>query len=228
MAVFTRKKGRPTRVHVRMTKLSRGRRGSFRAACPALCLFLFVCFCATLLTTPVSARLIFDPTDPAFGNALLVPFAPGDAASGARSFTITRNGVRFSFSTASADGIFFCDSAGNCDLRTPFPEGIELGISPPVPAIGFAHRWLECPGQATFTGSLATETFTFPFSQREVFIGASDIGDISHVRLEGTCPVPESWDDMRFVPPASTPPTPTPTPNRADLSINKTGPARAL
>jgi uncharacterized repeat protein (TIGR01451 family) len=196
-------------------------RWSFYAAL-ALCL----CFA---LQPSVLARLVFDPNDAAFAAAVLEPFAPGNAAQGATSFTITRAGVQFTFSTTSTQGILICDAAGNCRLRAPFPQGLEVSISPPVPAIGFQHSWIECPGRATFTGSFGTESFTFPFiaQSRGGFIGASDIGDISHVRLESLCPVPESWDDMRFVPPPTTPtPTPTP-PARADLVIRKTGPALA-
>jgi uncharacterized repeat protein (TIGR01451 family) len=184
------------------------------------------------------ARLIVDPTDPAFNGAVVEPFGPSHAAQGATSFTLTRAGVQFTFSTTSANGIFFCDSAGNCRLQAPFPQGLDVSISPPVPALGFQHSWIECPGRATFTGSLATETFAFPFipQSRGGFIGAADIGDISHVRLESTCGVPERWDDLRFVPPP--PPTPTPTPAltptptptppaRSDLVIGKTGPVLA-
>jgi uncharacterized repeat protein (TIGR01451 family) len=180
------------------------------------------------LQTAVLARLIFDPNDPAFREAILEPFDPTNAAQGATSFTITRGGVQFTFSTTGTNGIFFC-SSGNCRLQAPFQQGIDIDISPPVPAIGFQHRWVECPGRATFTGSQGTETFTFPFiSSRGGFIGAADIGDISHVRLESTCGPSERWDDMRFVLPPAPPATPTPTPTPAphsDLVANKTGPA---
>jgi uncharacterized repeat protein (TIGR01451 family) len=198
---------------------------------------LALCLCFALQPA-VLARLIFDPLDPAFRNAIPEPFDPSNAAQGATGFTITRAGVQFTFSTTSANGIFFCDPSGNCRLQAPFPQGIEVSISPPVPAIGFQHSWIECPGRVTFTGSLATETFAFPFipQSRGGFIGAADIGDISHVRLESRCPVPESWDDMRFVPPPTPTPTPTPAltptptptpPLHSDLVVSQTGPPLA-
>jgi uncharacterized repeat protein (TIGR01451 family) len=177
----------------------------------------------------VLARLIFDPADPAFREAILEPFDPSNAAVGATSFTITRNGVQFTFSTTSANGIFSC-SGGNCRLQAPFPEGIDIDISPAVSAIGFQHSWIENPGRVTFTGSQGTETFTFPrvLSPRGGFVGAADIGVISHVKLESTHTPSERWDDMRFVPtaPPTETPTPTPTPpNRADLGLSKIGPS---
>ena len=215
-----------TLVHEQRPAPPARRRPQGRA--PRLALLSLVLLIPLLVVRPGSARLIFDPDDPAFGGAVAVPFGPGDAPDGAQSFSITRNGVTFTFSTTSPGGLFFCDAAGNCDLRSPFPQGIEIDISPAVPAIGFRHRWVECPGRATFSGSLAAESFMFPFSSpRNVFIGASDIGDISHVRLESSCPQTERWDDMLFVPPPVTP-TPTPTPPlSADLSARKTAPAFA-
>src|SRR6267142_158748 len=83
------------------------RRWSFRAV-------LALCLCLALQPL-VLARLIFDPTDPAFRDAILEPFDPSNAAVGATSFTITRSGVQFTFSTTSANGIFSC-SGGNCRL----------------------------------------------------------------------------------------------------------------
>lgn len=206
-------------------------RKAFRRGCPArwfLRAALAACLCLAL-TTPGLALLHFDPTQPPFDNSILVPFGTPDTPGGARQFTITRAGVQFTFSTTSTNGIFFCDTAGNCRLQAPFPQGIEVSISPPVPAIGFQHGWVECPGRATFTGSQGTETFAFPFApqSRGGFVGASDIGDISRVLLESRCGPAEIWDDMRFVPPSPTTPSPTPTPtppNRADLSVTKSAP----
>jgi hypothetical protein len=62
------------------------------------------------LPPAVLARLTVDPNDPAFRNAILEQFDPSNAAQGATSFTLTRAGVQFAFSTTSANGIFFCDS----------------------------------------------------------------------------------------------------------------------
>ena len=184
---------------------------------------LTLCLCAALATTGY-ATLIFDAADPAFNGAVLEQFTPDIAPQGAQGFTLTRGGVQFTFSTASTRGIFFCDG-GDCRLRAPAPGGIDIQISPPVAAIGFQHTFLECPGRVTVTGSLATETFTFQYPPGSLFVGASDIGDISAVRLESTCPYAEEWDDLRFVP-AGGGPAPTPTPlNRADLALSKSGPA---
>ncbi|MEK6279913.1 MAG: thrombospondin type 3 repeat-containing protein [Acidobacteriota bacterium] len=80
----------------------------------------------------------------------------------------------------------------------------------------------------TFNGSAGSETFV-PSNlggPRSFFVGASDIGAISHVRLESTC-TPERWDDMRFVPSAPPPPSPTPTPRQSDLVARKIGPVFA-
>ena len=68
-----------------------------RRAIPAT---LAVCLCLAL-ESGVLARLIFDPADPAFREAILEPFDPSNAAVGATSFTIVRNGVQFTFSTTS-------------------------------------------------------------------------------------------------------------------------------
>ena len=187
---------------------------------------LAVCLCVAL-PTPGLALLHFDPTQPPFDNSVLVPFGPADAAPGAQQFTITRAGVQFTFTSTSANSIFFCDAAGNCRLQT---QGVDVAISPPVAAIGFQHSWHEGPGRAVFDGSEGTETFEFPFGAfpRGGFVGASQIGVISHVRLENRFNGPaEIWDDMRFVPAAPPPPSPTPTPtppNRADLSVTKSAP----
>jgi uncharacterized repeat protein (TIGR01451 family) len=180
--------------------------------------------CVCVLTTTSRATLIFDPADPTFVNAIQEPFDPGMAADGARSFTITRGGVQLTFSTQSTRGIFFCDG-GDCRLRAPFPEGIDVSINPPVPAIGFEHTFIECPGRVTFTGSLGGETFTFSYPPGSFFVAASNIGAISSVKLESTCPYAEEWDDMRFVPDTQGGPTPTPTPLSADLALVKRGPS---
>ena len=225
---------RPARPRAARGEESRGRRARSRAARRALGLLLLMFLCATLLTTRGLAQLIFDAADPAFAAATLEQFDAGVAPQGAQSFTITRAGVRFTFSTQSGRGIFFCEG-GDCFLRAPVPGGVDIQISPPVAAVGFNHTFLECPGRVTFTGSLATETFTFPYPPGTLFVGASNIGDISAVRLESTCPFAEEWDDMRFVPaggagptptPGQTPTaTPTPTPlERADLALFKFGP----
>jgi len=165
-----------------------------------------------------------DPNAPPFDHAILEPFDPSNAANGATSFTITRGGVLFNFTTTNPSGLFFC-SGNNCDLRAPFPQGIDISISPAVSAIGFTHRWVECPGRIIFTGSLGTETFLFPTNTRNGFIGASDIGEISRVRLESTCLQVERWDDMRFVPASPPPPSPTPTPvvRYSDIVATQTG-----
>lgn len=175
---------------------------------------------ALLLPPAALARLVFDRDDPAFIGAILVSFAPGDAAQGATSFTLTRNGVEFTFSTTGSQGIFFC-SGGNCFLQAPFPQGIDVQINPPVAAIGFQHSWVECPGRATFDGNAGSESFqpTNISGPRSYFVGATDIGGISHVRLESGCGPPERWDDMLFVPGLAPPP-----PGEAELSLVKRAP----
>ena len=189
--------------------------------------FIALALSLCVLTTTSYATLIFDPADPAFTNAILEPFSTSTAADGARSFTIVRDGVEFNFSTQSAAPILFCES-GNCRLRAPYPNGIDVRINPAVSAIGFQHTFIECPGRVTFTGSLGTETFEFSYPPGSFFVGASNIGAISSVKLESTCPYAEVWDDMRFVLANGGGPSPTPTPtplNTVDLALIKSGPA---
>src|SRR5882762_4288165 len=71
----------------RLRTTRRFRRFSFRAV-------LALCLCLALQSL-VLARLIFDPTDPAFREAILEPFDPSNAAVGATSFTLIRSGVQF-------------------------------------------------------------------------------------------------------------------------------------
>ncbi len=180
-----------------------------------------------LLTTSTHATLIFDPNDLAFTDSILEQFDASNATAGARSFTITRSGVQFTFSTSSPNGIFFCE-AGDCVLRAPANGGVDVNISPAVSALGFQHTFIECPGRVTFTGTLGSETFEFTYPPGSFFVGASNIGPISSVRLESTCPYAEEWDDMRFVPAMSSGPSPTPTPTPVgspDLAVAKRGPA---
>ena len=191
----------------------------------AILLSLALCL-AVIFPSPSHALLIFDAADPIFAGAVLEPFDPSMAPSGATSFTIMRSGVQFTFSTSSPQGLFFC-LGGNCFLSAPFPQGIDISINPPVAAIGFRHSWVECPGGVRFDGSAGSEMFAAPnlSGPRSFFVGASDIGAISHVRLESRCGPAERWDDMLFIP-SDTGPTPTPTPvPQADLSVIKTGPA---
>lgn len=221
-----RKLSAPTSSLRRTRMPSRKARAGFRSA-PSIVPILALCL-AVIFPSPSHALLIFDAADPIFAGATLEPFDPSMAPSGATSFTITRNGVQFTFSTSNAQGLFFC-SGGDCMLRAPFPEGIDIQISPAVAAIGFRHSWDECPGGVTFDGNAGSETFAPPTlsGPRTFFVGASDIGAISHVRLVSRCRPAEAWDDMRFVP-SDTGPTPTPTPTplpQADLAVVKTGPA---
>ncbi len=189
----------------------------------SFCLAAALCLGLALQSSGL-ALLIVDPQDPVFGPAFHEPFDPSNAPQGATSFTITRAGVEFTFSTTNPNGLFFC-SGNNCQLRAPRVGGIHINISPGVSAIGFQHRWVECPGRAVFHGSLGSETFTFPLNTRSGFIGASNIGDIFLVTLESQCGPAESWDDMLFVPAPPPPPSPTPTPTvrYADLVATQTG-----
>lgn len=205
----------------RSTHHTGGARGAIRTSRAGRRAALAVVVVLVLLLPPAAlARLVFDTGDPAFNGATLEPFAPGNATQGARSFTITRNGVQFTFSTTSPQGIFFCNG-NDCFLRAPFPQGIDVEINPPVAAIGFQHNWVECPGRATFDGNAGSETYA-PQSisgLRNYFVGATDIGGISHVRLESQCGPAERWDDMRFVPGSAPPP-----PGEAELSLTKRAP----
>jgi uncharacterized repeat protein (TIGR01451 family) len=170
------------------------------------------------------ASIGLDPNLPPFNDSILVQFDPSNTPPGAHSFSITRSGVTFSFSTPGTDPIVSC-SNGACVLLPP-SQGIDVQISPGVPAIGFTNNWVECPGRAVFTGSQGTETFQFPRPAKG-FVGAYNIGDITHVRLQNSCPLPEPWSDLRFIPPAPPSPSPTPTPLHTDLHLTKSAPRTA-
>ena len=86
----------PPRPHTNRRLL----RWSFRAA-------LALCLCFVFQSSGL-ARLILNPLEPPFDNAILEPFDPTNAAQGATSFTITRAGVQFTFRTTSPAGLFFC------------------------------------------------------------------------------------------------------------------------
>jgi uncharacterized repeat protein (TIGR01451 family) len=182
-----------------------------------LCLLGAFCL-ALVFAAPSHARLVFDPADPAFAGATLETFDGLGLVTGQTSFTVVVAGVTLHFVQPDAKSLVSC-GGGSCVLEAPLPHGIEISITASVSAIGFQHHWLECPGEATFTGSAGSESFQVPFSTHSLFIGATDIGDITSVTLNSTCPFPESWDDMRLVPGSVSPPT-----NRADLSLVKAAP----
>ena len=166
------------------------------------------------------AELILDPTHPALAGASLEPFVPAYGPNGATSISFTRDGVTFTFTTTNPAGFYFCGPTGECGLRSPYPGGIVVAITPPVAAIAFVHRWFECPGLTTFIGSAGTEVYEPPFPPGSYFVGAANIGDITGARLESQCFPQETWDNMLFVP-GSGPPPPTET----DVRLLKTGPA---
>jgi len=86
----------------------------------SFCLAAALCLGLALQSSGL-ALLIVDPQDPIFGPAFHEPFDPSNAPQGATSFTITRAGVEFTFSTTNPNGLFFC-SGNNCQLRAPRVE----------------------------------------------------------------------------------------------------------
>ena len=163
-----------------------------------------------LIPTPGYARLITEsstapgfPSDAAFVTSVNVPLdASLPVNPGDQTFTITQNGVQFTFTTLGGAGLFDC--AGR--PRTPpctvisIDAPITITINPPVPALGFVFNTADPSGTATFTGTTGTATFTT--GVMNLFIGAVDIGDISSATLSG---VAARWSAMRFVPPGGGP-----------------------
>src|SRR5262245_10948428 len=166
------------------------------------------------------ARLIFDAADATFAGAPLESFDGLGLTTGQTTFTATLGGARLTFRTGAPGGLAECGgSPPTCRLAAPLGEEISVTIDPttPVSAIGFRHDGIECPGEVTFFGSAGRETFQVPFSaEHSLFLGVADIGDVTSVRLESSCPVAEHWDDMRIV--AGTVPPPT---SRANLRLRK-------
>ena len=99
-----------------------------------------------LLPGGARAELILDPAHPALAGASLEPFVPAYGPNGAASIGFTRDGVTFTFTTTNPAGFYFCGPTGECGLRSPYPGGIEVAITPPVAAIAFGHGWSECSG----------------------------------------------------------------------------------
>lgn len=178
---------------------------------------------ASLSAAPgATARLVIDSGDPAFTGATVVPLTATNfgltPGSFVPSFVTVQSGVQFGFSTTSTAGLFF--DAGFVGvppgtLHSVRP-GVAIAISPGVSAISFNFLVAECAGAVTFTGAAGTEQFQTPFGQKNLFIGAADIGDISMVKLNDPC-FAAAWSEMRFVPSTGTPPSP----DRADLVLEK-------
>lgn len=170
--------------------------------------------------------MIFDTSDPAFTNATVVPLDETiGLTEGMQSFTTIQNGVTFDFTTQSPNSFVECwqtmPSQWECFLVSYSPEGVVISINPPVSAMGFHYVNAECGGQIEFTGTAGSETFEAQFLQKDLFIGAADIGDISAVTLNDRC-YAAWWSEMRFVPSSGSPPPV----DEADLTINKQGPGR--
>lgn len=165
------------------------------------------------------ARLTFLTNDIAFQNATVVTFDSAQGFTlGNQNVQLTAGGVNFDFTTTNQGGLGGFGSS----LTSYFPDGVIITFSQPLSSIGFHYAFAECVGQARFIGSAATEEHTFEFGQGNIFVGASDIGNITSVELNGGC-FAASWSEMRFD--ASTPPPPSP--DEADLSMFKTAPLTA-
>lgn len=175
---------------------------------------------ALAASAPVHARVVVDPSDAAFANAVVVALdASSGFAEGQPSHTIVSNGHTFVFSTDDSQGLM-----GNFGtwLTSFSPEGVVVDVSPPIGAIGFQLLFAECVGRIQVFGSAGTETFQTPFGTGNVFLGGAEIGDITRVTLVDPC-YAAAWGEMRFVP-GGAPPPPTET---ADLAAAKRGPGLA-
>jgi hypothetical protein len=156
------------------------------------------------------ARGVFDVGDPAFAGNVVVTLPAVTVPAGATSFQFTNNGVTFRF--RSLDGVSSLSATTGVPVIPRFEtgfRGVELTMTPPVPAIGFYGRELDGLPQGTFSGTLGTEDVRASFAPGPlvpVFIGATDIGDISTVVF----PTSGSSStflltEMRFIPPAPPP-----------------------
>lgn len=169
-----------------------------------------------------NARLTFLSNDVAFQNATIQTLSSAQGfVAGVQYVQLLSSGVTFDFTTASSQGLggAFGISDG---LDSYFPEGVVVTFSQPLTSIGFHYALAECAGQVRFIGSAVTEQHTFQSGQGDIFVGATDIGDITSVELNGTC-FAASWEEMRFD--ASTPPPPSP--DEADLSMLTAAPFTA-
>ncbi len=175
-----------------------------------------------LRDSPLEARQIFDPSDPAFASAVTVPLPPPPPAPplGANDFVyeLTSQGVTFRFESLSTRSLSGGASSATSILvfSSGSQGGVALSINPPVEAVAFVGMQLDgCPG-ADFVGSTGVESIhRGGCGGGPVFYGAAGIGGISTVlhRNPGSVFVIRS---MTFVPPGSIPT------DAADLSLEKT------
>ncbi|NHN36168.1 DUF11 domain-containing protein [Pseudomaricurvus alcaniphilus] len=178
--------------------------------------------CTAAFIHSAHARLVFTTLDGDFNNAVVQSLVniPG-ASEGDQTLGISSGGVQFDFNTNAAAGLYsgVFGALGSPQLTSFFPSGITLSISPPVAAIGFNYALAECHGEIIVQGeNNLQEQHTFQDGQSNLFVGASDIGAISAVTLNGSC-FAAAWSEMRFVPGSVTPPT-----EQADIGTTKTGP----
>jgi uncharacterized repeat protein (TIGR01451 family) len=174
---------------------------------------------ALLHAAPSAARLVFDASDAAFDDAVVIPLdASSGFVEGDPLHEIVSDGHTFQFSTTAPNGLI----GGFGQWLTSFREGVTVDISPPVGAIGFHYELAECVGHIEVTGAAGSEVYATPFGTYDVFLGAAEIGAISRVFLNDPC-YAAAWSEMRFVPgPGDPPPT-----DSADLSLAKGGPGIA-
>jgi uncharacterized repeat protein (TIGR01451 family) len=179
-------------------------------------LFALVC---CIISMHAQARLVFISSDVAFQNATIVNLdANLGFAPGVQNIQFKAGGVDFQFTTPNSEGL----SDFSNSFVSYFPEGATVTFSQPLTSIGFLLAFAECAGQISIVGSAVTEQHTFEFGQGNIFVGATDIGDITSVTLNGTCFFAH-WPEMRF---DSSSPPPPPV-EQADLQLQKSGPATA-
>ncbi|MGQ8366871.1 DUF7619 domain-containing protein [Glaciecola sp. 1036] len=181
--------------------------------------YLLIAVFLIFLPVSVDARLVFSTSDVAFQNATRTDFnANLGFVFGAQQVQFSLNNVDFNFSTPSPSGLTY----PNNRIVSFFPDFITITFSQPLAAVGFQFMFAECQGRARFVGSLGVEDHAIPPGQFNIFVGATDIGDITSVELYNGCAL-SVWSEMRFaVNPVNPPPT-----NQADLNIVKLGPSVA-
>lgn len=181
-----------------------------------------------VVATPVGARVLFDPGDPALAGSELVPFdASSGLTRGLQMLVIQRGGTTVTMTTTHPNG--FCDSgvAGpGCVALDSYtrPGHVTITFSPAAAAVGVRFVIAECAGVATYHGAAIDETVSSNFQNQGRFNGAADIGDIASIELADSC-YAAAWSELRFVPGTGGPPPV----ERADLSVTKRalGPAQA-
>ncbi len=190
--------------------------------CLALSVIVILGVCL-LFPASTSARMFFDPADPALTTPLPATVIPLDTSIGfadgmttTHSYTEPISGVQFDFTTNPGFVLYDAFSYGVGLVSLFYGNGVTITITPPVSAIAFRNLYRECGPRVEFIGEGGSEVYDPGEIPAGFFVGATDLGDISQVVLNDTC-YSATWSEMRFVPSDGSPPPE----DEADLSIIK-------